>query len=296
LLLHGSNLDSRSWDFVIDSLAAAQRVVRMDHRSHGKSVDASGPFSWVDDVVEVLDAVGARQATLVGHSLGAQVALDVALEHPDRIAGLVLVAPAIGGMPLRNPPAGIESLVAALRAGDFSRAGDALAAMPVMRLYADTTRQALVRTMVRENVRLFRARPEWVRHVSPPANQRLESIRVPVLVLMGERDPTESNDAGRELLRRVSGARGDTLQGCGHLVPLDCPSATLAAFGDSGVGGAPSLPGDQGAHRRVGRSTSTHRSLRPYSRVISAASSILSMSNTDRSERCSVSTIHGSTM
>lgn len=230
VLLHGSNLDSRSWDLVVDSLAATRRVVRMDLRSHGRSSDASGPFSWVGDVVEVLDAVGARQATLVGHSLGAQIALDVALEHPDRVTGLVLIAPAIGGMPLTKPPAGIESLIAALRAGDFDGAGEALAGMPVMRLYADTTRQALVRTMVRENVRLFRARPEWVRQVSPPAIQRLESVRVPVRVLMGERDPTESNDAGRELLRRVSGARGETLAGCGHLIPIDCGASMLESL------------------------------------------------------------------
>jgi pimeloyl-ACP methyl ester carboxylesterase len=230
VLLHGSNLDSRSWEFVVDSLAATRRVVRMDLRSHGRSSDASGPFSWVDDVVEVLDAVGARQAVLVGHSLGAQIALDVALEHPGRVAGLVLIAPAIGGMPLTKPPAGIESLIAALRAGDFDRAGKALAAMPVMRLYADTTRQAFVRTMVRENVRLFRARPEWVRQVSPPAIQRLESIRGPVLVLMGERDATESNEAGRELVARIAGARGETLAGCGHLIPIDCPNLLVAAL------------------------------------------------------------------
>jgi pimeloyl-ACP methyl ester carboxylesterase len=230
VLLHGSNLDSRSWDFVIDSLASARRVVRMDLRSHGGSMDATGPFSWVEDVVEVLDAVGARQAVLVGHSLGAQIALDVALEYQDRVAGLVLIAPAIGGMPLRNPPAGIESLVAALRAGDFDGAGEALAAMPVMRLYGDTTRHAFVRTMVRGNVRLFRARPEWIRQVSPPAIQRLGSIRVPVLVLMGDRDPTESNEAGRELVARVPGAGGETLAGCGHLIPLDCSASMLESL------------------------------------------------------------------
>ena len=259
VLLHGSNLDSRSWGTLPESLAATRRVVRTDLRSHGKSADATGPFSWADDVVEVLDAVGARQATLVGHSLGAQVALDVALAHAGRVDGLVLVAPAISGLPLTKPPAGIESLMRALRAGDMEQAGDALAAMPVMTLLADTSEQAAVRAMVKENVRLFRARPEWVRPLSPPAIDRLESVQVPVLVLLGEHDPTESNEAGRVLLNRVKEAVGETLPGCGHLVPMECAHDILEAMRSTG-------------HRQESRghlrsfedgSTRTHLSLRP---------------------------------
>jgi pimeloyl-ACP methyl ester carboxylesterase len=79
-------------------------------------------------------------------------------------------------------------------------------------------------------VRLFRARPEWIRPLSPPAIDRLESVQVPVLVLLGERDPTESNEAGRVLLDRVKDAVGETLPGCGHLVPVECARGTLGAI------------------------------------------------------------------
>lgn len=226
VFIHGANLDSRSWGTLPVEIAKTHRVILMDQRSHGHSSDASGPFSWEDDVIEVLDAVGARQAVLVGHSLGAQVAIDVALGHADRVRALVLIGPGISGKPLSKPPVGFDGLIAALRAGDMTKAGVVLGEMPVMTLYSDTSSKALVRRIVSENVRLFRASPQWVRPSTPTANDRLESLRLPVLVLMGAADPTESNEAGRVLLARVAGATVRTFPVCGHLVPLDCPDST----------------------------------------------------------------------
>jgi pimeloyl-ACP methyl ester carboxylesterase len=229
VLVHGANLDSRGWGTLPAALASTHRVTLMDLRSHGRSGDATGPFSWTDDVVEVLDAIGARDAVLVGHSLGAQIVLDLALAHPTRVRALVVVGPAISGKPLDKPPEGFESLLSALRAGDFVQAGVALAAMPVMTLQRDTSARALARRIVSENVRLFKARPEWVRPIEPPAIQRLESISRPVLVLTGALDPTESNDAGNVLVDRLPNATGETFAGCGHLVPMDCPNESNRA-------------------------------------------------------------------
>lgn len=226
VFIHGSNLDSRSWGTLPVEIAKTHRVILIDLRSHGHSLDATGPFSWADDVVEVLDAVRSRRAVLVGHSLGAQVAIDLALSHADRVRALVLIGPGISGKPLSKPPVGFEGLMAALRAGDIEKAGVVLGGMPVMTLYRDTTSAELVRGIVRENARLFRASPQWVRPASPTANDRLESLPLPVLVLMGAADPTESNEAGRVLLERVAGATGRTFPVCGHLVPLDCQDST----------------------------------------------------------------------
>lgn len=229
VLVHGANLDSRSWASLAAELATSHRVVLTDLRSHGRSRDADGPFSFRDDLLEVLDAAGAEHVTLIGHSLGAQIAIDLALARPDRIERLVLIGPAIGGLPLTKPPAGFEDLVAALQRGDLPGAGAVLAGMPVMTLFRDTVRQRDVRAMVTENARLFRADRAWVRQPERPAFARLGELTMPMLVLLGSADPTESNDAGRELLARVPGSVGETFAGCGHLVPIDCASEAVRA-------------------------------------------------------------------
>jgi pimeloyl-ACP methyl ester carboxylesterase len=93
--------DRRSWREVGAWLGEAGRdVVAYDRRGFGDVPPAGAPFRHVDDVLAVLDAVSPdAPAWLVGSSMGGQVALDAALEAPERIAGLVLLAPAISGDP-----------------------------------------------------------------------------------------------------------------------------------------------------------------------------------------------------
>src|SRR5688572_8450151 len=101
VLLHAGVCDRRCWREVGARLAAAGReVVAYDRRGFGDVPPADGPFRHVDDVLAVLDAVSPdAPAWLVGSSMGGGVALDAAVEAPDRVAGLVLIAPAVSGDP-----------------------------------------------------------------------------------------------------------------------------------------------------------------------------------------------------
>jgi pimeloyl-ACP methyl ester carboxylesterase len=97
VLLHGlaSNL-TRFTEFVEHTaLDVRHELLRMDLRGHGGSLSRR-PIShevWSDDLVALLDARGHAGAVLVGHSLGAQVALHCAARHPTRVRGLVLIDP-----------------------------------------------------------------------------------------------------------------------------------------------------------------------------------------------------------
>jgi pimeloyl-ACP methyl ester carboxylesterase len=101
VLLHAGVCDRRGWREVGARLAAAGLdVAAYDRRGFGEVPPAPDPFRHVDDLLAVLDAVSPDAAAwVVGSSMGGGVALDAALEAPDRVAGLVLLAPAVSGEP-----------------------------------------------------------------------------------------------------------------------------------------------------------------------------------------------------
>ncbi len=122
LLLHGLGSDAEAFAGVAAAVGERLHVVRLDLRGHGRSeplADASR-YGWfhraADDVVELLDALGWDRPVVVGGSLGAAVSTATVLAHPDRVARLGLIAPAIGaGAGLDNPVAvGFMQGVAAL--------------------------------------------------------------------------------------------------------------------------------------------------------------------------------------
>ena len=97
LLLHGlASNRSRFAEFAEStSLGVRHPLVRVDLRGHGESATRRriGTDLWCDDLVAILDAEAARDAFVVGHSLGAQVALHFAARHPQRVRALVLIDP-----------------------------------------------------------------------------------------------------------------------------------------------------------------------------------------------------------
>lgn len=97
VLLHGLASNLTRWSEFVEHTALADRwdLLRVDLRGHGDSptTGAIGLELWCDDLAAMLDAEGHPRAVLVGHSLGAQVALHFAVRHVARAAGLALIDP-----------------------------------------------------------------------------------------------------------------------------------------------------------------------------------------------------------
>ncbi|MDQ6615378.1 MAG: alpha/beta hydrolase [Actinomycetota bacterium] len=117
LAAHGTTATHRSLRLVAEQLGEGITILAPDLRGRGRSNAVAGPFSMTahaDDLVAVLDHVGAERALVLGHSMGGFVAAIMAHRHPDRVSGLVLVD---GGLPLDlGPLAGrpVEEIVAAV--------------------------------------------------------------------------------------------------------------------------------------------------------------------------------------
>ncbi len=97
VLLHGATRSLEDWVQIGDSLAVDHRVITLDLRGHGQSSRfterARFGSEMVDDVVRLLDHLHIQRAHLVGHSLGAVVAANVAARYPTRVATVSLIAP-----------------------------------------------------------------------------------------------------------------------------------------------------------------------------------------------------------
>lgn len=129
VLLHAGVCDRRSWRATAGHLSALARVVAYDRRGYGDSEPSATATSFrhVDDLFAVLDHTVDEPAWLVASSAGARVALDAALLAPERVAGLVLLAPAPIGAPafeqIDPDTERLDALVdAALASGDVVEA------------------------------------------------------------------------------------------------------------------------------------------------------------------------------
>jgi pimeloyl-ACP methyl ester carboxylesterase len=109
VLLHGLTATKRYVVMGSTSLQrSGHRVVAYDARGHGQSDPAPDPAAYeyadlAQDLLGVLDGHGLDRAVLVGASMGAHTALRVALDHPDRVAGLVVVTPAYDPDEIADP-------------------------------------------------------------------------------------------------------------------------------------------------------------------------------------------------
>lgn len=120
LAVHGITGNHLCWPYLVDTVADAH-VVAPDLRGRGGSCNVPGPYGLAghaDDMLRVLDHAGIQRAVVVGHSMGAFIALLLANRHPDRVSSLVLVD---GGLPItervpKEPQAAARTVAASISA------------------------------------------------------------------------------------------------------------------------------------------------------------------------------------
>lgn len=231
VLLHAGVTDRRSWRGVIAGLGHGFDVVSYDRRGFGDTPPSSAEFSHLDDLVAVLDQVGRDRVWMVGSSMGGGLALDAALAVPDRVAGLVLIAPAVGNAPapeLDAHTARLDRLIAAATAaGNFDEA-NRLEAW----LWLDGPAQAEGRVagpardllQAMNGIILRNAAPEDAGESGLDTWNRLDEIRCPVTVACGGFDVPFLVERSRTLAGRLPNAHHHAMPRTAHLPQLECPA------------------------------------------------------------------------
>jgi pimeloyl-ACP methyl ester carboxylesterase len=245
LLIAGTGYPRGTWHpALIEALAERHTVVTFDHRGTGATAPAPGRYStqlFARDALGILDALGLEPAHVVGHSMGGRVAQWMALERPDRVRSLVLAAtgpgqfradrPVTRGIPvhvvLELVDKGYERYMREHMAATFFTPEFARDHPDVVAWLHDA---------------FWRNRPDlenYLRHVvarqEHQTADRLAEIRVPTLVLIGDRDTavmgtgahTEQSDY---LAEHIPGAIKRVIPGSAHGYFWQDPERTIEAL------------------------------------------------------------------
>jgi pimeloyl-ACP methyl ester carboxylesterase len=97
ILIHGGQLDCRMWDDQFQQFSQYFQVVRYDVRGYGKSDLPTRPYADEEDLLGLLQFLHIDKAHLVGLSLGGRIAIDFALQHPERVRSVVAAGPGLSG-------------------------------------------------------------------------------------------------------------------------------------------------------------------------------------------------------
>jgi pimeloyl-ACP methyl ester carboxylesterase len=259
LLLHGLGANKLSWLPLIGPLAERYRVIALDLPGHGESSKRRGdhtPAHFAAVVRRLLDELEIEGVALAGNSMGGRIALEVSATVPDRVAALVLLSPALAGLPfpfiakfLHVVPTEIGALPLPLRRQIVARTIRSLFAVPerlpdqayaagadeFIRVY----RSGRARTALLSSVRgLVRDRPGafW---------ERVRENRAPTLVLWGEEDRLVPVRLGHRLAEEMPQCRLEVLPGVGHVPQFEVPEVTA----DLVRGFLDDLPGPRGGPR-----------------------------------------------
>ena len=230
LLMHAGVSERHMWDPQWEDLAADHRVVRWDWRGFGDTPHVSGPFSYSEDVLRVMDALDITRGTLVGCSFAGFVAIKVAAEHPERVARLVLVGSGLPGYEAKNPPE-VERLFAEEEAA-FARedVDRALAVLEQLWLVGPARRAEDVDPTYLQQAR------ELLRRADRPDNGAVsedsswsgegafESLKMPVLAMVGDQDVPDAVASAHEMARRLPGLTLRVVAGAAHLPNMERPA------------------------------------------------------------------------
>jgi pimeloyl-ACP methyl ester carboxylesterase len=228
VLIPGTFADRRTWSRVIGRLATPFRCLLIDPRGTNETPDPGTPFTADDlasDVAAAMDAARIDRAHLVGHSLGAAVAIILAARHPGRVRRLVACSPAaspdayltavfevwtaLADSTLPDHAVHLELLINAFGRGAFENG-------TVRAIVDEMDRHPLARATIRRYI-------ECDRRVDVTPVMR--SVDASTLVIVGSQDALTGVDQARAVATAIPGARLEVIEGAGHGPHLETPMA-----------------------------------------------------------------------
>lgn len=237
ILIHGLSSSTYSWKDVFEPLAKNYRVIAVDLKGFGFSGKPDGDYTRRAQailVAHLLDYLKIDQAWLAGNSMGGEVALNFALQNPQRVAGLILIDSAGVSVPNANsvtpgyarvPFVGPVLIALALTSDSLVRRGLERSFYDGAKV-TDERVAAYYRPLKTRGGQLgsLRARTQWGLF---PIEPDLNKINSPTLIIWGAEDALIPLAAGRKMNSLIKDSKLVILEKCGHVPQEELPERVL---------------------------------------------------------------------
>jgi 3-oxoadipate enol-lactonase len=234
LLIHAGIANLRMWDPQVPTLAADHFVVRFDERGFGLTESEDVAFTDRADALAVLDHLGVVQATVIGCSRGGMIAIDLAIDSPDRTAGLVTIG---------SGPAGHPEIEETPHEAELWEAAEAASGLERLRLEAELWDIGPLRNAADLDpdfvATAHKLNTDNLSHIDenrrggaldPSAYDRLGEIAVPALIMRGVHDVSVVEPECRSLLERIPGATAYVFAEAAHIPNVEQPAEFESAL------------------------------------------------------------------
>ena len=238
---HGFGCDQRLWRFVAPAFAAEYRVVLFDYVGSGRSeMGAYDPAryatleGYVQDLIEVIEALGERDVIFVAHSVSGMIGVLAAIRQPELFGRLVLLCPSprylndeatgyVGGF----SRADLDGVFALMESNPTGWPG-VLAPMAMQHPERPELEAELERTLRQMDQKVAR---EFTRATLLGDNRAdLAKVRTPTLVVQTERDLIAPTQVGRFVHEHIAGSEFHLLAAVGHMPQVSAPLETVQAI------------------------------------------------------------------
>ncbi len=226
VFIHGFTLDRRMWDDQFSVFARNYRAVRYDVRGFGKSPIPRGFYSHAADLAALMDYLEISVAALVGLSMGGAIALDFAVNRPERTRALVLADSSIGAFQLAGETAEFSG-----RADCSEKERRCVDEMKTRWLADEIFRPAFEMPKIKKRLMEMvgdYSGYHWL-YENPCAKlndayfRKIRKITAPTLVIVGERDAAKHRRIADLLAENIDKAMLYRIKGAGHVCNMERP-------------------------------------------------------------------------
>jgi pimeloyl-ACP methyl ester carboxylesterase len=222
LLIHDGILHREVWDDQFAFFSKDFRVIRYDRRGYGKSSSATGSYSHMDDLVALFEQLEIDSAIIVACSSGGALAIDFTIDYPYKVNGLVLVGAVVGGFSYTSHMLNRGGHLPESFENDHEESIYYVTDDPYAIYFKNTEAKRRALEMLENYPQRIYTHQIFTRRV-PPSYLRLNEIKVPTLILVGEFDIPDVHAHAGAINAGILQSRRLVIPNSGHLIPLEQP-------------------------------------------------------------------------